>query len=631
MVTDFNESSKQVEWESYRPGALAVFAGVACYLAVVQVLTISAGLARLVFSPALAVAIAMVALAVSVLFSTRFFERVFTPDQPAGHQPGRSARAVRLLSRLTGAAAVTWAAWVWLELWILAWLRPPYDWDGLYYHLPAIHEWADAGRVCFTGHMPNIPFVNFPMAVELNTFFAHHLLGTSRLVNACNLWYWPLAFLALVVIAGRLGARGVWRWAAGAMLAGVPVFVCQSVSCYIDPGFGAAVMASMAAVLVFVFGGGRSGWWNAALLGTVAGLALGAKGTGLPFAVVIVSVAAAGALWIRGFAAWKTVCKRAGVVVAFVVVVGGYWYARNMVLTGNPIFPIRLSIGEKIVIDGWDHDEFNNANLPDWLRERPAPIRMFVSWTQPDAPIYGYAPVGGMGYVWLAGGVPAILLLWIGYLRRRSVPGGRTLVVLTVLALALLAVQPAAWWSRFTVWLHALGLPCLAVVMSRAVYGWRSNPWHLAAMVFVAGVCAVAVWETGRTLRLEWAEGSVSEPAGLRTRYKSSVDYMFPGLAKSDGFDRFFAADNVARSPWDSHATLLGGVLAMPLGRRSISVLPHQPGEADLEKLRASGVEWVLWDVTHAGDVPVVLADEAAETWTYEVSPLKFTLLRILP
>jgi hypothetical protein len=631
MVTDLHKARTQAERDNRRPGALAVFAGVACYLAVVQVLTIFAGVARLAFGQALAAAVAIAALAVSVLFSTRFFERVRPGDRPDENRPGRSARAVRLLSGLIGAAAIAWAAWVWLELWILAWMRPPYDWDGLYYHLPAIHEWVKAGRVSFTGHMPNIPFVNFPMAVELNTFFAHHLLGTSRLVNACNLWYWPLAFMALVVIAGRLGARGVWRWVAGAMLAGVPVFVSQSVSCYIDPGFGAAVMASMAAALVFVFGGGRSGWWNAVLLGVVAGLALGAKGTGLPFAAVLVFVAVAGALWVRGLGAWKTVCARAGVVAAIVIVVGGYWYVRNMALTGNPIFPIRLSIGEKIIIDGWDHNEFNNANLPDWLRERPAPIRMFVSWTQPDAPINGYAPVGGMGYVWLAGALPAIVLLWIGYLRRRSDSGGRALVVLTALALALLAVQPAAWWSRFTVWLHALGLPCLAVLMSRAVYGWRRNPWQLAAMVFAAAVFCVAVWETGRTLRLEWADGSVAEPAGLDTRYVSSVDYIFPGLAESEGFDRFFAADNVARSPWDSHATLLGGVLAMPLGRRSITVLPHHPAGDDLEELRTRGVEWVLWDVTHAGEMPAILADEAAATWTYEVSPLKFVLVQILP
>ena len=27
----------------------------------------------------------------------------------------------------------------------LAWARPPYDWDGLYYHVPAIHEWVRFG------------------------------------------------------------------------------------------------------------------------------------------------------------------------------------------------------------------------------------------------------------------------------------------------------------------------------------------------------------------------------------------------------------------------------------------------------------------------------------------------------
>jgi hypothetical protein len=626
MVTGISEPIDRTKGARRRPGLLAVFAGVMCYLGAVQVLTIAAGLAGLTFDRTVAAAVAAAALVSAVLFATRFFE----PSEGGANTARGAPRVVRTLAGLAGGAAVLWGAWVWLELWVLAWLRPPYDWDGLYYHLPAIHEWVAAGRVRFVGHMPNVPFVNFPMGVELHTYFAHHLLGTSRLVNACNLWYWPPAFLAIVVIATRLGARGVWRWAAGALIAGVPVFVCQSVSCYIGPGFNAAVMAAMAATLVFVSGGGRSAGWNAVLLGLAAGLVLGAKGTGLPFFVVFVCAAAAGALWTRGTGVWRRAVAHTALVAGVALLVGGYWYARNAVSTGNPVYPIRLNVGEKILIDGWDHDDFNNANLPGWLRERPAPLRMFISWTQPDAPIGGYAPVGGMGYVWLFGGLPAFLLLWTQSLRRRSAASFRPLVMLTVVALALLAVQPAAWWSRFTVWLHALGLPCLAVLMSRAVSGWRRSPIQFVVVLFVAGVSAVAVWEAGRTLGLEWAEGRIAETGGIRSRYLPTVDYMFPGLAGTEAFDRFLGANAIARSPWDSNATLLGGVLAMPLGRRSIVVLPHDPSESDVRRLRDLGIEWVLWDAVNAGELPAVL--QANGGARHEYSPdanLKLILVRI--
>jgi hypothetical protein len=632
MVDQINESDTRPVSPRLRPGVLSVFAGVSCYLALVQVLTIAASVTRLQFSQGLAVAIAALSLPGAVVFATRFFEPEGNPGEENKTPPGLIARFVRILTGLSGAAVIVWGAWVWVELWMLAWLRPPYDWDGLYYHLPAIHEWATAGRVCFVGFMPNVPFVNFPMAVELNTYFAHYLLGTSRLVNACNLWYWPLAFLALVVIAKRLGARGVWPWVAGALIAGVPVFVGQSVSCYVDPGFAAAVMGAIAASLVFVFDGGRSRGWNAVLLGLLIGLALGAKGTGLPFAVVILVGVMAGVARVHGFGQWKPWLLRVMLVIPAILAVGGYWYIRNAAQTGNPIFPIQLKIGEKVVFEGWDHNLFNDANLPVWLEKHPGPLRMFVSWTQPDAPIHGSSPVGGLGYIWLAGCVPAFLLMWLQMLRRKGDPRNGEFVLLTILVLGLLAVQPASWWSRFTVWLLALGLPCLAVVMTRAVYGWRRNPWHLVSILFVAGIFTVAVWETGRTLQLEWADGRTSETAGVGARFSRTVDYLFPEMADTDGFREFLAADAVARGPWDGYATLLGGVLGMPLGERTVVVLPFEPAESDIEDLHSRGIEWVLWDVINAGDVPPVLTANTTTRYVHNPDPgLHFVLLRIRP
>jgi hypothetical protein len=257
---------------------------------------------------------------------------------------------------------------------------------------------------------------------------------------------------------------------------------------------------------------------------------------------------------------------------------------------------------------------------------------MFVSWTQPDAPIHGSSPVGGMGYIWLAGCVPAFLLMWIQLLRRRGRSGNGEFVFLTVLVLCLLAVQPAAWWSRFTVWLHALGLPCLAVVMTRAVYGWRRHSWYLVSIVFVAGICAVAVWETGRTLQLEWADGRTSEAAGLRTQFHTTEEYLFPGMAGKEGFREFLAADVVARGPWDGYATLLGGVLGMPLGERTIIVLPFEPSESDVAELRSRGIEWVVWDMINAGDVPPTLIANTTSIYTHNPDPdFHVVLLRIRP
>jgi hypothetical protein len=555
-----------------RPGALAVFAGVSCFFALIQIGILFFSLMHLAFSRSLAVVVLAVSLVLSTLFATRFFEPTGPgPTGAASSSTDWAARLTNAAAWVAGLGAVLWAAWVWVELWILAWLRPPYDWDGLFYHIPAIHEWVVAGRVSWVGHMPKIPFVNFPMGVELTAFFTRHLLGTSRLVNACNLPYWVLAFLSLVVIATRLGARGVWRWVAGALIVGSPVFVSQSASCYIDPGFVSTVMASLAASMVFVFDETRSRWWSAALLGITAGLCLGSKGTGLPFTVVFLSAATVGAVWIHVTERRKFALPRLGIVVLVLFLVGGYWYTRNAVVAGNPTYPMALQVGEKTIIEGADHVELLAGNVPPWLERYPGALRMFVSWLQPDAPISGFDPTGGMGYIWIAGAVPSILFLWLLAARRRFPGPVREFAFLTVLILCLLVVQPARWWARFTVWLHALGLPSIALAAYYAADRWRTSRWHAVTLILAVSMIGVAVWESNRTLDLEWEVGRTSEVAGVDARFETSLEHVFPGMADTPGFEEFFAANKIARSPWGHHGTLLGGILAMPLA----SFIPH--------------------------------------------------------
>jgi hypothetical protein len=237
---------------------------------------------------------------------------------------------------------------------------------------------------------------------------------------------------------------------------------------------------------------------------------------------------------------------------------------------------------------------------------------MFVSWLQPDAPISGFDPTGGMGYIWIAGAVPSILFLWLLAARRRFPGPVREFAFLTVLILCLLVVQPARWWARFTVWLHALGLPCIALAAYYAADRWRTSRWHAVTLILAVSMIGVAVWESNRTLDLEWEVGRTSEVAGVDARFETSLEHVFPGMADTPGFEEFFAANKIARSPWGHHGTLLGGILAMPLGEREILVVSPDAVESDVEILRGKGVEWVVWDVVGAGVPPEAITRAAS-------------------
>lgn len=595
------------------------FAGVTAFFALLQVFGLWSGAAGLAYRGIFAVAMTVLAAGLAVLFSRQFNTAPDTAPKTAPDPAPVAAGWILWPVRVVAAVALAWLALVWARLWLLAWRRPPFDWDGLYYHIPAIHEWVLAGRVCWLETPPDIPFVNYPMGVEATTFFLHALHGSSALLNACNLWYWPLAFLALVVLARRLGARDGWAWLAGALLAASPVVVSQSVTSYTDVAAAATMLGALAASLLLVFPLGGRRLWRALLWGASVGLMAGAKGSGLPAAVIlVVGTCAAGLILQRGQwrTWWSPLVAGAGVAVA----VGGYWYLRSLLQAGNPVYPIQVAIGYKVIFPGYDHVAFSAANLPQWLAAYPAWLRLPVAWLQFDAPIRGAAPVGGLGYLWLAGGVPAILVLGLLLFRRRTGDAAfGPFFCLAGLALVLLGTQTASWWSRFTVWLIGLGLPSLVVTLQRAQAAGRSLAVRLLPVIVAAAAVGVGIWESGRTLWLEEQDGR-SVDANSQIVYPTSMQRIVVGLDELPGLDRFLAEPVVGRTPWGRVGTLLGGVLAQPLGAREIVVVPLSPTADDLVSLQAAGATWLLWDLEAAGELPAELREMVADELVFRPS-----------
>lgn len=578
--------------------AVRLFAGVTVLLALLQVFTLWSGALGLTLGRGAATAYAAISLLAAALFGLSYRD-----EAADGRRPGSTGGLSGGLLRLTTAVALGWTALVWIRLWLLAARRAPYDWDGLYYHLPAIHEWAVAGRVAWLTSPPDVPFVNYPLGVEATTFLLHRLHGAESLLNAGNLWYWPLAVLAVVVIAGRLGASAAWAWLAGALVSSSPVLVAQSLTCYTDPAFAATVLASLAATMLVLFpaGGSRAGPW--VLWGAALGLMAGAKGSGVPFALIDAVLVVAVLAWReRGAVArrWPQLLLAAGAALA----TGGYWYLRNALLTGNPVHPIQVAIGHKVVFPGYDHVQFSEANLPAWLAAYPAWLRMPVSWLQLDAPIHGYAPTGGLGYLWLVACVPAIAVMAVLVARRRRDRFAAEYLFLAGLVVLLLGAQTSSWWARFTVWLIGLGLPALVVLLQRAQAAARAGLARVLVIVVAMGCVALAGWETNRTLALEQQEGRLPASGGGRADYRTSLQYIFPGLDRTPGLDRFLAADTIGRTRWGRLGTLMGGVLSQPPGRRRLVVLPPRPGPADLAALRAAGATWLVWDLEAEPEVP---------------------------
>lgn len=297
---------------------------------------------------------------------------------------------------LLGAAAGAALAWV-------GWLvrHPALAIDPLTYHLPESVMWVQQGTPGSVELVTyEFPQGNYPVTNELLVAWQ---MGLARSFAPALLW--TPAMGVLLAAAGWLGLRhlGASRAASGLAVAAVllvPVAATQFLGAHTD--LPAVAWLATAAALVATR---RPRLLGPAVL--AAALAVGTKTTVAPLAVL----AAGAGLWHhRRALPWPTLVAA----LAAGSIAGGYWYLRNLVDHGSPLWPF--------IAAPWGDPvprflaEFDVAFL-----DRPAATLEGRTGT--------YVDLLGGGLLLLAGGVLA------GMLRRRPVVIG----VAAATALAALA------------------------------------------------------------------------------------------------------------------------------------------------------------------------------------------------
>jgi hypothetical protein len=374
------------------------------------------------------------------------------------------------------------AAITFVLLCVVGYFSDDLAWDGNYYHLPAIYFWSEKGYVHWVNDaLPHSMFINgFPKAVELTAYIVTHALRSDAIVNAVNMLFHPLGMLGLACLARALGASRRMAYFAAAAWILIPINIFQATTLYIDGSVASCVIAMLAAMVYVLLDFSRSSFRgnfrSIFVFGAAGGLLMGSKSTGIMFAGL-------GLLTLAFCLAWRWIRSREGgfftVVIApllfaagIIAAVGGYWNMRNYYYKGSPFYPAGLAIADHCIFPGLKVDQFvqSEANTTPELRGRPVYERILKEWFQRwgwrEDFFWSDTRVGGLGYFWPAACLPAILgfPLYLIYKRRWDTLG-IFLPVLAVTGTAFL-IQPVNWWSRFTVWIYALGLPSFTALAS---------------------------------------------------------------------------------------------------------------------------------------------------------------------
>ncbi len=212
-------------------------------------------------------------------------------------------------------------------------LAPPSgaDWDSLMYHLAAPQQYLRHGHI---GELPYDHHSYFPFNMEMLFLWGLALRGPVL----AKLFHWlmlPLCCAALVAIGRRhLSLRA--GLLAATLFASIPIVQIEATTAYIDLGLTAFTLLAYLCFANWKTTGDRM--WLISC-GVFCGFCLGTKYLGvLTFAWL--------GLWILGAMArerkWQIKPLLGATLLALLL--GGGWYLRNYLWTGNPVYPFAYEI-----------------------------------------------------------------------------------------------------------------------------------------------------------------------------------------------------------------------------------------------------------------------------------------------
>ena len=344
--------------------------------------------------------------------------------------------------------------------------RVPSAIDALSFHLPDVARWTQQhGFWQIHQFIPDLAHGNYPNNGDVLSLLAilnFHDLGLVRLV------FVPWLFLTGVgvhALARELGAPRATATVFAAAAGGLPI-VARSALLGVDPDV--VMYASFSAGLAFLVRHRRTGSGaELVLAGLGLGLALGTKWYGLS-AFVVVLVVWAGLRVVDRVAARRLVAD-GGALIGMVLLAGGFWLLRNLILSANPLFPVKVALGGMTLFDApFDVVRARGGFTLAHYAGDGAIWRQFVWPAFKDG--YGFAPI-----VFAAGAIGAAAL---GRSRR-------LLVAMVVLAGGLAVAYAVTPYSAQ----GPDGLPLQVSANTR--YG-------VPALLVAAALCAVAAGRLGR-------------------------------------------------------------------------------------------------------------------------------------
>ncbi|MES1245043.1 MAG: glycosyltransferase family 39 protein [Acidobacteriota bacterium] len=207
-------------------------------------------------------------------------------------------------------------------------VRPPLSWDAIMYHLLITANWIQDQAITPVFGMH--PTYFYGLQPSNGSVWLWWWMAPSHSELYANLAFFPqtaLLGLAAGGIARELGARRHWPLAAFFTLL-MPVVIRFTATQYVDTFVGACFAAAAFFALRWMR---EPRWGDAAMAGAGMGLTVGAKVLGIPYGLAL------GLAILLGRREWSRRLPQIGAAILALVLLGGFFYARNAALGAGPL------------------------------------------------------------------------------------------------------------------------------------------------------------------------------------------------------------------------------------------------------------------------------------------------------
>jgi hypothetical protein len=528
--------------------------------------------------------------------------------------PGVSSRALPAPlcpTRLPVAASAAIA--VWSIPYLIQTLLPNHDYDGAMYHLPLAQRFLTA-NIWATD--PYFLHLNFPGAWNL-LYCPFLAAGAEEAVIPFNFLLGGVLLASCFALADRYWGRTAAWWA---VLIGAATNVAweMALTPRIDTSLAPYLVLAVLALLRWDANRARRGWLL--IVGALLGLTVGAKYTSAAFPMVLLPLA--GLLAVRDLRRQLPALVGAAVLV---VVPAGFWYLRNAVQLGDPMYPLLLKAPLHAAADGTlvrldaelaatlDRRPLADEETADALRDTP--LAFVLDLTPGDAALQPIlldwcdvlrhpARYSRHEFDWISGFVLLGFLLPL-------VARDRPALLLYAIAVALwLLVGSQVHLSRYLIPVFGLYFVAAAVVVTAAV--------RRLGRVATVPLFALLAGELGVCTSVQWTKLFRVEPGRLLRGEESEIDFVCRcGYCREPGYAPAvrFLNEHHAAHPDDRD----GSVLILGLAPTHLLRYPSRQSLADHDwlgfLLRAGGDPAQLHDVLRAEGVRFLLVSPHCYEW----------------